>query len=233
MSTRDNNSGSRKDSTLSTGRRRTAAAAPAKATGDEDRSRRQPSEMTERTEQLRIELERDRLALEREKIALEREKIALEREKVQLERARLEIDMEQLRLRRESQGNGVDQDNEDDDDEVDLDDDYGEADHDEDEDVNEDDKIRAVKPAAQKPEGKDPGPVVFVKTLTGKTLTIQFDPSDEVTLLRKRVEEAEGCPRDQRRLIYGGRALEDGRTLRDYGIQRGSTLYLALRLGGC
>jgi len=71
-----------------------------------------------------------------------------------------------------------------------------------------------------------------VKTLTGKTVTLEVEASDSIEAFRLQIEQSEGVPPDQQRLIWAGKQLEDGRTLADYNIKTGSTLFLLLRLRG-
>lgn len=73
---------------------------------------------------------------------------------------------------------------------------------------------------------------VFIKTLTGKTITMLTKPSEKIEMIARRIEEREGIPVDQQRFVYAGKVFEHGRPLSSYRVYPESTIHLVLRLRG-
>ena len=76
------------------------------------------------------------------------------------------------------------------------------------------------------------GMQLFVKTLSGKTISVECEPDESIESLKEKIMAKEGVPPDQQRIIFGGKQLDTQKNLSDYDIDDDSTLHLVLRLRG-
>merc|ERR1711991_571499 len=74
--------------------------------------------------------------------------------------------------------------------------------------------------------------LIKVKTLTGKEIEIDIEPEDRIERIKERVEEKEGIPPAQQRLIFGGKQMADDKTAAEYNVEGGAVLHLVLALRG-
>ena len=73
---------------------------------------------------------------------------------------------------------------------------------------------------------------IFVKSLTGQCMTFDVDRNESIDVIKAKIQEKQGIPQEQQRLIWAGKDLQIGKTLSDYNIQQDSTLHLVIRVRG-
>jgi len=71
---------------------------------------------------------------------------------------------------------------------------------------------------------------ITIKTLTGKSVYLDVEPSHTIAEVKSKIQESEGIPAEHQRLIFSGKQLDDDKTLSDYGVEHQNTLHLVLRL---
>jgi len=74
--------------------------------------------------------------------------------------------------------------------------------------------------------------LIKVRTLTGKEIELDIDSDYKISQIKEKVEEKEGIPPVQQRLIFGGKQMTDEKTAQEYNLSGGSTIHLVLALRG-